>query len=207
MVTPPGLQPRRRFEKGNASMRLPLLPPAQLSAAQKPLYEDMSQGIKANFNTFKVIDEAGALMGPWNPWLRFPKFGAPVWALVKAMSEAPILSRTVREVTILVTGAHFDSAYELYAHVAPAEAKGLSDDKIAVIVGGSRPADLTHSEGVAYDVTHALLNGGVLPELLYRRAVETFGEEGAAELIYLVALYCHVSVILNGFNVPVPEKE
>ena len=28
---------------------------------------------------------------------------------------------------------------------------------------------------------------------------------GAAELIYLVGLYCLVSVTLNGFDVPVPE--
>lgn len=188
-------------------MRLPLLPPAQLSDAQKPLYEDMSQGIKANFNAFKVIDEDGALMGPWNPWLRYPKLGAPVWALVKMMAEAPALPRTVREVAILVTGAHFNSAYELYAHIAVAEARGLSDDKIATIVAGSRPADLTREEAAAYDVTFALMRGGVLPELLYRRAVETFDEERTAELIYLVALYCHVSMILNGFNVPVPEKE
>ena len=38
-------------------------------------------------------------------------------------------------------------------------------------------------------------------------AVKTFGVHGAAELIYLVGLYCLVSVTLNGFNVPVPESE
>jgi hypothetical protein len=32
-----------------------------------------------------------------------------------------------------------------------------------------------------------------------------FGVNGAAELIYLVGLYCLVSVTLNGFDVPVPE--
>jgi hypothetical protein len=47
----------------------------------------------------------------------------------------------------------------------------------------------------------------VLPELNYRNAVEAFGLGGAAELIYLVGLYCLVSVTLNGFDVPVPEKE
>jgi 4-carboxymuconolactone decarboxylase len=31
------------------------------------------------------------------------------------------------------------------------------------------------------------------------------GVNGAAELIYLVGLYCLVSVTLNGFDVPVPE--
>jgi 4-carboxymuconolactone decarboxylase len=39
-------------------------------------------------------------------------------------------------VAILVTGAHFRSAYEIYAHVLVAEAVGLSDDKIATIAAG-----------------------------------------------------------------------
>ena len=38
-------------------------------------------------------------------------------------------------------------------------------------------------------------------------AVKTFGQHGANELIYLVGLYCLVSMTLNGFNVPVPERE
>jgi 4-carboxymuconolactone decarboxylase len=56
-------------------------------------------------------------------------------------------------------------------------------------------------------VAYALVNGGVLPEPVYRLAVDTFGQHGANELIYLVGLYCLVSMTLNGFNVPVPECE
>jgi 4-carboxymuconolactone decarboxylase len=37
----------------------------------------------------------------------------------------------------------------------------------------------------------------VLPELTYRAAVDAFGVHGAAELCYLVGLYCLVSVTLN----------
>jgi hypothetical protein len=48
--------------------------------------------------------------------------------------------------------------------------------------------------------------GSALPELVYRQAVATFGQNGAAELIYLVGLYCLVAVTLNGFDVPVPES-
>ena len=59
---------------------------------------------------------------------------------------------------------------------------------------------------MTYDVTSALVSGSVLPELVYRQAVKTFGEDSTAELIYLVGLYCLVSVILNGFDVPVPES-
>ena len=52
----------------------------------------------------------------------------------------------------------------------------------------------------------ALVAGGVLPELTWKQGVEVFGQEAAAELVYLVGLYCLVSVTLNGFDVPVPEQ-
>jgi hypothetical protein len=45
----------------------------------------------------------------------------------------------------------------------------------------------------------------VLPETTYQAARAAFGQDGAAELIYLVGLYCLVSVTLNGFDVQVPE--
>ncbi len=186
-------------------MRIPPTHPANLAETQRPLYADMKQGIEQNFKGFKAIADDGSLIGPWAPWLRYPKFGGPVWELVKAMSGSPKLPKPVREVAILVTGARFHAAYEIYAHVLVAELRGLSDEKIATIVAGQRPLDLTREEAVAFDVAYALVNGSTLPELPYAQAVAAFGEEATAELIYLVGLYCMVSVTLNGFNVPVPE--
>jgi 4-carboxymuconolactone decarboxylase len=185
-------------------MRLPLMSPSALSPEQRRLYDDMRNGIQANFKAFIAIDEAGRLIGPWNPWLHFAKFGEPVWELVKSFSTGPKLPQPVREIAILVTGAHFHSAYEIYAHVLVAELGGITDDKIATIIAGQRPGDLTREEAIAYDLASALISGGVLPELTYRQAVDRFGEEGTAEFIYLVGLYCMVSVTLNGFDVPVP---
>jgi 4-carboxymuconolactone decarboxylase len=188
-------------------MRLPLIAPADLSPEQRPVYADMRAGIEKYFQGFKTIADNGALMGPWNPWLHEPKIGKPIWDLTLALSVSPSLPRTVREVAILLTGATFHSSYELYAQVIAAERRGLSDDKLATIVGGQRPSDLTHDEAVAYDVASSLLHHGTLPELNYRQAVQAFGQHGAAELIFLVGLYCLVSITLNGFNVPVPESE
>ncbi len=186
-------------------MRLPLIPPAALTQEQRPLYEDMREGIEQNFRGFKAIAPDGALIGPWNPWLHWPKFGGPIWELTKALSFSPTLPRAVREVAILVTGTKFHAAYELYAHILAAELRGLPDDTIATIVAGQRPSDLTREQAIAYDVASTLVGGGGLTELSWRQAVETFGEASAAELIYLVGLYCLVSVTLNGFDVPVPE--
>jgi 4-carboxymuconolactone decarboxylase len=186
-------------------MRLPLVPLSDMSPDRRELYADMRKGIETNFKGFTAINDEGALIGPWNPWLRFAKFGGPVWNLVKALSSSPSLPRAIREVAILVTGARFRAAYEIYAHVLVAELRGLSDEKIATIVAGERPNDLTREEAIAYDVASALVAGGVLPALTYQQAVKAFGEDGTAEFIYLVGLYCMVSVTLNGFDVPVPE--
>jgi len=186
-------------------MRLNPIAPAGLSAAQKPLYEDMKAGITKNFGGFIAIRDDGALLGPWNPWIREPHIGGPIWELTKVLSAHATLPKPVREIAILVTGAHFKAAYELYAHVIVGEQRGLDDAKLSIVVAGQKPFDLTKEEGIAYDVASALVNGGVLPELTYKQAVLAFGEHGAAELCYLVGLYCLVSVTLNGFDVPVPE--
>jgi len=102
-------------------MRLPILDFKDLSNEQKPLYEDMCVGIESHFKSFVNMRPDGALLGSWNPWLREPQFGKPVWQLVKTMVSNPSLPAAVREVAILVTGSHFRSGYELYAHVLVAE--------------------------------------------------------------------------------------
>jgi alkylhydroperoxidase family enzyme len=147
-------------------MRIPIVNPTELTEEQKPLYEDMKNGIQSHFKGFVNMRADGALLGPWNPWLSEPRFGKPVWDLVKAVASNPSLPPAVREVAILVTGSHFRSGYELYAHVLVAEQRGLTDEKLATIVAGQRPVDLTRPEAVAYDFASALVSGGVLPELL-----------------------------------------
>src|SRR6202158_2205144 len=186
-------------------MRLPIIAPAELSPEQKPIYDDMRDGIARNFQGFVNIRGDGALLGPWNPWIHEPKFGKPVWELTKTMVSNPSLPANVREVAILVTGAHFKSAYESYAHVIFAQHRGLSDENLATIVSGQRPGDLTRQEAVAFDFAWALVNGGVLPELTYRAAVEQFGQHGTAELSYLIGFYCFVFGNVNNVGVPVPD--
>src|SRR5262245_57834913 len=135
-------------------MRLPLIAPTDLSAEQRPIYEDIPSGIENRFQGLKSIAENGALMGPWNPWLHEPKFGKPIWEFTKALSASPSLPKPVREVAILVAGAKFRSAYEIYAHVMIAEQRGLCDDKIAIIVARQSPTVIMSMEGIVYGVAY-----------------------------------------------------
>ena len=56
-------------------MRLPLIPPDQLTPQQKSLYDEMRKGIASNFNAFKVEREDGALMAPGIPGCMSPGSG------------------------------------------------------------------------------------------------------------------------------------
>lgn len=188
-------------------MRLPLISPADLSAEQKSLYDSMRKGIASNFNAFKAEREDGALMGPWNPWLHEPAIGKAIWDLTLAMTANAVLPDNVRQIAILVVGARYDAAYELYAHVAVAEQGGMAAERLSALAADLKPADLSKEENVAFDFAYALSRGGVLPEPVYRLALATFGQHGTNELIYLVGLYAMVSTTLNGYNVPVPERE
>ncbi len=181
--------------------------PLDLTPQQKSLYDDMRKGIASNFNAFKVLRKDGALMGPWNPWLHEPGIGKAIWDLTLAMTANATLADNVRQIVILVVGARFDAAYEIYAHIAVAEREGVKPERLAALVADLKPNDLTAEESVAFDLAYKLVRGGTLPEPLYRLAVNTFGQHGTNEMIYLVGLYSMVSTTLNGFNVPVPERE
>jgi hypothetical protein len=62
-------------------MRLPFIPPAQLSPEQKLLYDDMKAGIAAKYSTFKTTRPDGAIPGHGAPGCMIPilvtRSGAP----------------------------------------------------------------------------------------------------------------------------------
>lgn len=188
-------------------MRLPLLPPERLSSDQRPLYEAFEKQIEEGFTGFKTKAEDGALLGPWSVWLHEPKLGPAVLQFTQAVSTMGRAENAAKEVVILVTGARFKSAYELYAHARVGGKKGLSEAKIAAIAAGQRPNDLAPAEAAAYDVASALLDGGVLPHPTYDAALKALGKDALSELVYLVGLYSMVAVLLNAYDVPGEERE
>lgn len=101
----------------------------------------------------------------------------------------------------------FSSRCELYAHELVAKGGGLSHAKISTIAAGQRPSDLDPTESTCYGVAVVLASGKILPEVTYQLALQTFGGKQVAELVYLVANYCQLAVLLNAYDVPAPEWE
>lgn len=188
-------------------MRLKPLPPEGLSPRSRALHDEIARGMNAHLGGFSSARSDGALIGPFPPMLRFPEFGKAAWANVRALIENSTLPKAAHEVAILATAAAFGSRYELYAHEIVARDVGLSPAKIAAIAAGRRPPDLDPMESVCYDVASVLASGKVLPEATYRLALETFDERRVAEIVYLVANYSQLAVLLNAYDVPAPERE
>jgi 4-carboxymuconolactone decarboxylase len=188
-------------------MRLPLLPPNSLTSDQQDLYDDMVDVIERNFGELVARRRDGALIGPFNAWLHFPQFGKPAWAFNRAMWEHSVLPAAIHQLVILVTAAKFGARFEIYGHEYFAQRAGLAEQKIATIVAGERPADLTDEEGVAYDMAAALNRGGPLPETTYRAVLTNFGEAAVAEIVFLVGCFSMVGVTLNAFDASVPGRE
>ena len=188
-------------------MRLQPLPVPQLDSDQRKLYDQMQSFLGGQDRGFVTARADGAMVGPYNLMLHFPQFGEAVWNLITALGKRATLAAGIRELAMLCVGAHFSARYEIYAHEQSGARHGLSAPKIATLAAGTKPADLSSEENAAFDVVKAVVAGGQLPESTYQQALETFGLEGTAELLYLTGTYCLVSVLLNGYDVPVPDRD
>jgi 4-carboxymuconolactone decarboxylase len=184
---------------------MPPIKPSDLSDEQRELDEHARRIMNGQRVPFTSTDEHGALVGPFPVMLRFPGLARPLLEWFTTVTNGSVLPARVREVAILTTGARYGAAYELYSHSRVAAAVGLSDRVVAGLVAGQRPSGLTPEEAVAHDVAAGLYAGAPLPGALYRAAVGCFGEAGTAELVFLIAQYASISLVLNAYDVPLPE--
>lgn len=187
-------------------MRLQYLTPAELSADQKNLYNDMAAGIARSYHGVQTKTPSGALVGPFNPWLHEPDFGDAIWRLNRALNKSPALPARVREVATLTVGAHYNAAYEVEAHRVLARGTGLNDTTVNALAAGREPSGLSADEDCAYRFALALCNGGVMPAEHYHRAADMLGARGVSELVYLCGFYALACMTMNAFDVAAPES-
>ena len=143
--------------------RLPSIPPDKLNSEQRALYDRNREQIAQGFTAFTTTRDDGALLGPWGVFLHEPGVGQAHYDQIAAVTGLKRLPESAKQVAILVVGARYRAAYELYAHAATAASEGMDATKIATIAAGDRPINLSPDEATAYDVASALLAGGVLP--------------------------------------------
>jgi 4-carboxymuconolactone decarboxylase len=188
-------------------MRLPPLSRDSLSAELREVHDGIASLVGSEQQRIVALNDDGALIGPFPAMLHYPKFGVPALLFQRALAAEARLPRTVREVAILTVGAVFGARYELYAHEITAADVGVSPAQIAILASGGRPPSLSDVEAIAHDVARALATGHTLPASTYARALELLGRDGVGELVFLISGYCQIAIVLNAFDVPVPEAD
>lgn len=184
-------------------MRVSPIPPTEMNDEVSYVYNEIVRLITRSQGPVNMVNNQGALTGPFPPMLKFPQFGIPALGLIRALDTYMTLSGKVREVVILTVGSTFGARFELFAHEIMAKHFGFSDSAVASLASGIAPTDLNSEESVAYKIACVLAKGAIIPDSLFKIAIEVFGEEGTAELIFLTGAYALLAMILNGYDVPV----
>ena len=187
-------------------MRIKPIPREDLIGDLRHVHDEITKLIGRSQSEVRMINNDGALLGPFPVMLQFPQFGIPALSFMRALDEHATLDKRVREVTILTVAAFFSARFELYAHQIMARVVGLAPGIIAELAAGGHPAGLSKQENTAHIIARSLVTGHVLPESTYQYAIQVFGKEGVGELFFLVGGYSLLALVLNGFDMPAPDQ-
>ncbi|KAA2239088.1 carboxymuconolactone decarboxylase family protein [Chitinophaga agrisoli] len=187
-------------------MRIKPIPPDSLGPEVRYVHDEAASLVGRSQSQVNMLDPAGALLGPFIPMLHYPQFGIPALSFLRTLDTQSTLAKTVREVAILTVGGAYGARFELYAHEIMAKVSGISSANIAALAAGGQPYGLHEEENIAHVIAFSLISGHIIPDATYKQAVDLLGRDGVAELFFLIAGYSLIAIILNGFDIPAPDR-
>jgi len=185
--------------------RLAKLAPDSLDADQRRVYDAIAGGRRASGPTlFTLVDDDGALEGPFNGFLLQPRVGGALEALGSAVRFETSFTDRAREIAILMVAQHWDSGFMRYSHEAVGRHAGLTDAEVAALREGRW--DVFEGEERLIARTSLLLaTDGDLDDQDYAAVQAALGDSGLFELVTLVGYYATLALQLRVFRVGVPD--
>ena len=180
--------------------RLPALHREDLDEAGQALWDQI-----VSTRPQGVVDSAGGLRGPFNPWVYAPEVGRRTADLGAHLRFGVSVERRLLELAIITTGAHWKAEFEWWAHVPMAREHGVSEPVIEAIGRGETPSFEHDDERVVHAVATQLSTNGHLDEATYAEAQALLGDRGVVELVTLCGYYVLVSFTLNAFDIGLPR--
>lgn len=182
--------------------RLTRLTRDQLDDAGKTLWDRL---VDTRSSSMQMVGPDGALVGPFNAFVHAPELGKRLSSLGVHLRFGTSVERRLIEVAICTVGAHFHAEFEFWAHARMAIEHGVSPDVVEMLRAGGRPDFERDDERIVHQlVTQSLVDHRVSDEV-YAEAQELLGEQGLVELISVAGYYCLASVLLNLFDVALPD--
>ena len=174
------------------TLRFPQLTQNQLSAAQKPLADQVMK-----------VSSVG-IGGPYNLLLRSPVLGQRLFDLFDYLRWNTSIDLRLNEFAILIVGRQWRSQVEWFAHVPIALKAGLSADIIAELKANKRPSKMAEDEAVVYDFVTELTTTHKVSDATFARARKIFNDQQIVDLTAVSGNYVMVAMILAMAEQTVP---
>jgi 4-carboxymuconolactone decarboxylase len=139
----------------------------------------------------------GKIGEPFLNLLPLPRLATRVADLGALLRFEGVLPAEIRELVTLVVAEHWRCAYEWRGHAALALKAGLTAATLSAIHAGSLPDEATAAQKAAWRAARAVLENGRLGDADFAGLQETFGREGALELVALCGYYGLLALVIN----------
>jgi 4-carboxymuconolactone decarboxylase len=167
-----------------------------LDGEQRALLESMRSGPRGG----RV-----QLRGPFGVYMLAPKYGELTQQLGAHVRFNTAVEPRLSEFAILCTARMWRAQYEWHAHAPIAEKAGVKPETIRDLKAGRPPKKAAKDERAIYDFVQELHKRRRVSDRNYKRVQAVLGDRGIVELVGILGYYTGVSMILNVFNVPLPD--
>ncbi|HEY1543617.1 MAG TPA: carboxymuconolactone decarboxylase family protein [Xanthobacteraceae bacterium] len=173
--------------------RLIDIPPDQLTAEQKTVFDNLTAG-------------RGRILGPYKVWIHSPPVAAGMEAIGTYLNKRGKLTTREVEIVILVIAQHWDANYVRQAHIKAGKAAGLAEEIIDAVLAGRDPELADPHEHAVHRFAAALVAGARLTDPEFAEIEKALGRDGIAEVLVLLGYYTSVALAMKVHDVPVPAQ-
>ena len=174
-------------------MRVPALTPETLNAAQRKLWERIASGPR------------GGVRGPYFALLHSPALCEGFEAVGRFLRYECAVPSRLRELAILVVARRWKASYEWFAHAPIAAKEGIAPGIIEAIRTQGTPVFTNQDEQTIYEFVRELMHTGFVDDARFAAAQALLGTTGIVDLVGFVGQYNSVALVLNAFEIGVPE--
>tara|TARA_B100000686_G_scaffold203266_1_gene210136 strand:+ start:1389 stop:1937 length:549 start_codon:yes stop_codon:yes gene_type:complete len=166
---------------------------ASMTKEQQTVYDKIASGPR------------GHVRGPFPVLLHSPKMADHVQQLGSYIRFECRLPDRLRELAVLVTSRFWGAEFEWFAHQELALKAGIPGEAIEAIRTGRRPNFLDNKDEAVYRFCQALHEEHVVDDKTYQTVQELLGQEVLTDLIAMSGYYTLLAMILNVYEVPLPD--
>ena len=134
-----------------------------------------------------------------------PQYGELTQKLGAFVRYNTSIEPRLSEFAIISIARLWRAQYEWHAHAPLAEQAGVSPQTIRAIKAGRTPTRAAKDERAIWDFIQELHKRRRVSDRNYKRVHAVLGDRGMVELVGILGYYTSVSMILDVFNVPLPE--